>query len=151
LQVYVSQLRKLLGKERVVTQPSSYLLRVEQSELDLARFQRLRAEGRLLSDRWWLDPSYRYGMVPFAPRGMTAAQVEQRCIEARQRFYSYSSILRRSLDFQVNSRTVFMWSHFFSINLLFRSEVLQRKGFPLGDEAYVGPLLKVASASAIAS
>jgi len=47
MQVYVSQLRKLLGKERVVTQPSSYLLRVEQSELDLARFQRLRAEGRL--------------------------------------------------------------------------------------------------------
>jgi len=82
---------------------------------------------------------------------MTADQVEQRCIEARQRFYSYASILRRSLDFQVNSRTLFMWSHFFSINLLFRSEVLQRKGFPLGDEAYSGPLLKAASASALAS
>jgi len=114
-------------------------------------YERLRAEGRLLYDRWWLDPRYRYGMVPFAPGGMTADQVEQRCIEARQRFYSYASILRRSLDFQVNSRTLFMWSHFFSINLLFRSEVLQRKGFPLGDEAYSGPLLKAASASALAS
>ncbi len=114
-------------------------------------YERLRAEGRLLHERWWLDPAYRYGMVPFAPRGMTASDVERRCIEARQRFYSYSSILRRSLDFDVNSRTLFMWTHFFSINLLFRSEVLQRNGFPLGDETYCGPLLKAASAPALAT
>jgi hypothetical protein len=81
-------------------------------------------------------------MVPFAPRGMTAEDVERRCIDGRRRFYSLSSILRRSLDVKVNSRNWFMWSHFFSINLLFRSEVMQRKGFPLGDEAYSGPLLK---------
>ena len=105
-------------------------------------YQRLQDEGRLLYDRWWLDPAYRYGMVPYAPRGMTAAQVKDRCIEARQRFYGLPSILRRGLD-RVNSRNWFMWSHFFSINLLFRSEVLRRKDFPLGDESYRGPLLKV--------
>jgi hypothetical protein len=82
---------------------------------------------------------------------MTAADVERRCVEARQRFYSYQSILRRSLDFQVNSETLFMWTHFFSINLLFRSEVLARRGFPLGDEAYGGPLLKAVSRPALAS
>jgi radical SAM superfamily enzyme YgiQ (UPF0313 family) len=114
-------------------------------------YDRLRAEGRLLYDRWWLDPGYRYGMVPFTPRGMTAADVERRCIEARQRFYAYTSILRRSLDFEVNSRTFFMWTHFFSINLLFRSEVLQRKRFPLGDESRSGPLIKAAAAPALAS
>ena len=42
----------------------------------------------------------------------------------------------------MNSKNWFMWSHFFSINLLFRSEVLQRKDFPLGDEAYTAPLVK---------
>src|SRR5437868_6823871 len=47
LQVYVSQLRKLLGKERVQTQAPGYLLRVEADELDLTRFLRLQAEGRL--------------------------------------------------------------------------------------------------------
>jgi radical SAM superfamily enzyme YgiQ (UPF0313 family) len=116
-------------------------------------YDRLKTEGRLLYDRWWLDPAYRYGMVPFAPRGMTAEDVERRCIEARQRFYSFSSIAQRSLDFQVNSGSFFMWSHFFSINLLFRSEVLQRKGFPLGDESYTGELLKssVSRTPAIAS
>jgi radical SAM superfamily enzyme YgiQ (UPF0313 family) len=105
-------------------------------------YDRLKAEGRLLYERWWLDPAYRYGMVPFAPRRMTAEEVKQRCIDARQRFYGVSSIFRRGLDFQVNSRTWFMWSHFFSINLLFRAEVLQRKDFPLGDESYTGALLK---------
>ena len=45
LQVYVSQLRKALGKERLQTQAPGYMLRVEQDELDLARFQRLLAEG----------------------------------------------------------------------------------------------------------
>ena len=73
---------------------------------------------------------------------MTADQVKHRCIEARQRFYSLASIFRRSLDFKVNARNWFMWTHFFSINLLFRSEVLQRTDFPLGDESFVGPLLK---------
>jgi hypothetical protein len=63
-------------------------------------------------------------------------------MEARRKFYSVSSIFRRSLDFEANGRGWFMWSHFYSINLLFRSEVMQRRNFPLGDESYTGPLLK---------
>jgi DNA-binding SARP family transcriptional activator len=47
LQVYVSQLRKLLGKERLETKAPGYLLRVEPEELDLVRFQRLQEEGNL--------------------------------------------------------------------------------------------------------
>jgi DNA-binding SARP family transcriptional activator len=47
LQVYVSQLRKLLGAERVQTMAPGYLLRVEPDELDLERFQRLQEGGRL--------------------------------------------------------------------------------------------------------
>jgi DNA-binding SARP family transcriptional activator/class 3 adenylate cyclase/tetratricopeptide (TPR) repeat protein len=47
LQVYVSSLRKLLGKERLQTKPSGYLLRIEDGELDLGRFRHLREEGRL--------------------------------------------------------------------------------------------------------
>jgi len=114
-------------------------------------YDRLKQEGRLLYGRWWLDPQYRYGMAPFTPRGMTAEQVKQRCIEARQAFYGYSSILRRGFDFQVNGRNLFMWAHFFSINLMFRSEVLQRKDFPLGDESYTAPLLKARHTESLAA
>lgn len=104
-------------------------------------YERLRAEGRLRYDPWWLHPDYRYGMVPFVPRGMSAAEVEGRCVEARAAFYSLPSIVRRSLDLQVNSSSPFMWANFFVINWLMRREVLQRRGFPLGDEAYAGELL----------
>src|SRR4051812_16759463 len=37
LQVHVSQLRKLLGKERLQTRAPGYLLRIEPDELDLGR------------------------------------------------------------------------------------------------------------------
>src|SRR5262245_30525671 len=47
LQVYVSQLRKTLGPERIETRGRGYLLRVDDGELDLARFERLAGEGRL--------------------------------------------------------------------------------------------------------
>jgi radical SAM superfamily enzyme YgiQ (UPF0313 family) len=109
-------------------------------------YHRLRQEGRLLYENWWLHPDYRYGMVPFVPSGMTAEMVKQRCIQARAGFYSLPSIIKRSWDFEVNSNNYFMWSNFFMINLLMRNEVWQRKDFPLGDEAYCGPLLKTAPA-----
>jgi DNA-binding SARP family transcriptional activator len=47
LQVYVSQLRKTLGKDRVQTKAPGYLVRVRDDELDLTRFQRLVEDGRL--------------------------------------------------------------------------------------------------------
>jgi radical SAM superfamily enzyme YgiQ (UPF0313 family) len=106
-------------------------------------YDRLQHEGRLLYDRWWLDSRYRYGDVPFRPRGMTSKQVRHGCIQARAEFYRLSSIVRRSFDRQVNGENVFMWTHFFIINWMIRREVKQRAGFPLGDEAYRGELLPV--------
>jgi radical SAM superfamily enzyme YgiQ (UPF0313 family) len=106
-------------------------------------YERLEKEGRLTYEKWWLHPDYRYGMVPFEPRGMSAAQVRDRCLEARGAFYSWRSIWKRSLDFKVNSNTGFMWSNFFAINALMRKEVLQRREFPLGDDNWRGELIAV--------
>jgi DNA-binding SARP family transcriptional activator len=47
LQVYVSQLRKTLGRERIMTREPGYVLTVEEGEFDLERFQRLAGEGKL--------------------------------------------------------------------------------------------------------
>ena len=105
-------------------------------------YDRLEREGRLLYDRWWLDPGYRYGMVPFTPRGMTAEDVKQRCIEARQKFYSLRSILKRSANFSVNSRNLFMWSHFFSINLCSALKCCSERIFRSATRLYSGDLLK---------
>ena len=46
LQVYVSQLRKALGPERLVTRAPGYELRVGEGELDVDRFEALAAEAR---------------------------------------------------------------------------------------------------------
>jgi predicted ATPase/DNA-binding SARP family transcriptional activator len=47
LQMHVSGLRKLLGRNRVQTEASGYLLRLEHGELDLERFLELQEQGRL--------------------------------------------------------------------------------------------------------
>src|SRR4249919_2285788 len=46
LQVHVSQLRKALGRDLILTQPPGYLIRVSDGELDLQRFERLVATAR---------------------------------------------------------------------------------------------------------
>jgi radical SAM superfamily enzyme YgiQ (UPF0313 family) len=105
-------------------------------------YERLQNEGRLLFDKWWLDPAYRYGMVPYTPWGMTADEVKEGCITARSEFYRFSSIWRRSLD-KVNGGSMYMGAKFFTINWLIRREVTQRRDYPLGHEGFRGPLLRV--------
>ncbi len=107
-------------------------------------YERLEGEGRLLYDHWWLDEGYTYGMLPFTPHSISPDELEECCVAARRRFFSYRSIICRSQDFNVNSRSIFMWFNFFVINGLMRREVLQRRRYPLGDEGFFGPLLKVA-------
>jgi DNA-binding SARP family transcriptional activator len=46
LQVYVSQLRKLLGSDLLLTRPPGYLLRVEPGMLDLDRFEAVLRDAR---------------------------------------------------------------------------------------------------------
>jgi DNA-binding SARP family transcriptional activator len=46
LQNFVSQLRKVLPPDVVVTKPPGYLIRIEPDQLDLRRFERLVAEAR---------------------------------------------------------------------------------------------------------
>ena len=46
LQVYVSQLRRALGDQRIETRPGGYVLRVEPGELDADAFEQLVAEKR---------------------------------------------------------------------------------------------------------
>src|SRR5215216_2221298 len=46
VQIYVSQLRKALPDDLLVTRPPGYLIEVEPDAIDIARFDRLRRTGR---------------------------------------------------------------------------------------------------------
>lgn len=44
--IYISRLRKALGSDRIETTPAGYRLHVASDELDVARFERVAADGR---------------------------------------------------------------------------------------------------------
>jgi radical SAM superfamily enzyme YgiQ (UPF0313 family) len=95
-------------------------------------FERLRAEGRLLHDRWWLEPSYRYGQATFRPRGMTPEQLEQGCWRARREFNRVTAILRRACARQTHTRDLYRLGLFFAANWVSRREIRRKQGAPLG-------------------
>lgn len=103
-------------------------------------YQRLESEGRLLYDSWWLDDRYSYNRIPFQPRGMEPDMLQRGCLDARRRFYSWPSIMKRSMD-PVNRNNGFMWRNFFLINAMHRKDVSLRDHYPLGDESWQGQLL----------
>jgi len=103
-------------------------------------YHRLQAEGRLLYDAWWLDDQYSYNRVPFQPRGISPEELQRSCLSARRDFYSWGSILRRSMA-GVNRSDGFMWRAFFLINAAHRGDVSLRDHYPLGEVAWQGPLL----------
>ena len=105
-------------------------------------YTRLEAERRLLYDAWWLDDRYRYNMVPFRPAAMTPEALQRACLVARRDFYSWPSIVRRGFD-RVNRADAFMFRNFFPINAMLRVDTSRRDGYPLGDETWRQPLLRV--------
>ena len=99
LQYYVSQLRKLLGADRIETRPPGYAIRVEPGELDLERFERLLERGDVEALRealalWRGPPLADFAYESFA-RDEIARLEELRLIalerRARRRFGGRSS------------------------------------------------------------
>ena len=86
LQVYVSQLRKTVGRDRVQTRAPGYLLHVADDELDVVRFQRLVEDGRLKEalTLWRGPPLAEFAYERFA-QGEIARLEELRlaCLERR--------------------------------------------------------------------
>jgi len=103
-------------------------------------YERLHAEGRLIHDRWWLDPDYRYGQATFQPRGMTADQLTEGCFHARQQFNRYASILGRALSPRANCRSLHHLAGFLVSNLVSRKEIFSKQGHRLGSNATLDPI-----------
>jgi DNA-binding SARP family transcriptional activator len=114
LQVYVSQLRKALGPERLVTRPPGYELRVDEGELDVARFESLvtaareqlsagnakaAAKGLREALELWRGPALReFRSEPFAD--LAAARLED------QRLAAVEDRLQAELDTGEAARVV---------------------------------------------
>jgi radical SAM superfamily enzyme YgiQ (UPF0313 family) len=106
-------------------------------------YGQLKQEGRLRFDAWWLDHDYRYNDLPFFPAHLSPEEVTRLCVEARRKFYRWSSILKRGLD-RSNRSDAFMLRNFLPINIMHRADVHTRNGYPLGDENWTGTLIEAA-------
>jgi len=102
-------------------------------------YARLEAEGRLMYERWWLDPAYRFGRTNYQPKGMTPDQIRDACLAARRRYYGLGSIASRLPGNLTSAR---MGLGFLTANLLHRREISQRDGHALGDASWAGTLLE---------
>lgn len=97
-------------------------------------YDRLQSEGRLLYERWWLDPAYRYGAATFHPRGMSADELTAGCYRARTLFNAYSSIARRALAPATNLRSPYRFGLYLATNLISHREIHAKQGRALGAE-----------------
>ena len=96
-----------------------------------ARFVR---EGRMLHDRWWLDPNVRFGDVVFRPKNFTPEGLAETCRRYRLRFYSTRSVFRRAMDVRANTHGLLKAAIFFASNFTQEREVMRRHGLPFGGD-----------------
>lgn len=99
-----------------------------------AIYDSLKNQGRLLYNKWWLDGDYYFGDIAYQPNKMSPQELAAACVKFRKDFYSLKSIGRRAFKSKSNCHGLLRFSNFLMLNLLFRKEVLQRKGLPLGQK-----------------
>ncbi len=102
-------------------------------------YNRLQAEKRLLFDKWWLNPAYRFGDVTFQPKHMTPEELSHGCIDSLKYFSGFPSLLKRSTNFKVVFKDFFLFKVFFIYNMLIRREIRKKEyielGYTLGSDA----------------
>jgi radical SAM superfamily enzyme YgiQ (UPF0313 family) len=96
-------------------------------------YDRLESEGRLIFDRWWLDPGFRYGHATFHPSNMTADELTAGCYRSRMRFNTLGSMLARGCTFKTNLRSPYRSGIYLISNLISRREILSKQDRQLGE------------------
>ena len=91
-------------------------------------YERLKKEGRLLYERWWLDENFRYGKACFEPYNMTIEEFEAGILKCKVEYNKHSSIWKRLFDGAANFKHALV---FLAVNYINRKEVYNKKGIKL--------------------
>lgn len=96
-------------------------------------YEAFKADGRLISERWWLGSGYTFGTITFTPKQLSPEALRAYCKQYKKEFFKFRSIFKRG-------RTMFSRTHRFMINfaywfinILFHFEVDRRAGIPIGE------------------
>lgn len=88
-------------------------------------YRRLKREGRLKDDAWWLNPSYRYGDFAFEPKNVSSDELSQAIYQARTEFYRPKNTLKRWVSRRFGSIKL-MGIHFL-LNHISRQEIKRKQ------------------------
>jgi len=94
-------------------------------------YDKLKKEKRLLYDEWWLNDKYSYGDMVFKPKLLSHKKLSDMCFNSRKEFYSYKSIILRSLS-RVNLKSIVGYVLFWIVNITTRKEAIKRQARKLG-------------------
>lgn len=95
-------------------------------------YDRLKAENRLIYDKWWLEEGYNYGEVAFEPKSVSAEELSRLCRNARKEFSSAKTVLNRGFA-SLGRTSPLMWGLFWGMNLRIGGEVDQKMNVPIGE------------------
>ncbi|WNI84125.1 B12-binding domain-containing radical SAM protein [Citrobacter portucalensis] len=96
-------------------------------------YRQLQQQERLLFDgKWWLHPEYRFNQAAFLPQGMSPELLTELCHQARSRFNTLPSIVRRFSDLRMTFQSFSRMSAFWRYTLLFRKEVHKKHRMRFG-------------------
>ncbi len=97
-----------------------------------ALYDRLKADNRLIYDKWWLADGYNYGELAFHPKLVTAEKMSQLCRDARKEFSAPKTVLSRGFA-SLGRTSPLLWGLFWSMNLRLGEEVDQKMHVPIGE------------------
>ncbi len=95
-------------------------------------YKRFQKEGRLIRDSWWLDSGFQFGDICYFPKKVKPNELTVICMNARKRFFKFSSIIKRGLDLKANCKSLSMAKMFFFANFLLKREINKRRDVRLG-------------------
>lgn len=95
-------------------------------------YDELLAQGRMIFPKWWIDQDYRWELPAFRPEGMTPEAMAQAISEGRQRFSSFSGILKRAGDLSANLSGPYKALLFLAANLISRRDIVKKTGMRPG-------------------
>ncbi len=96
-------------------------------------YNQFKKDGRLISDKWWLQEGYTFGTISFIPKLLSPEQLRFYCKEYKKKFFKFGSIFKRGFTLLKRTRNPMIIFAYWFINILFHFEVDKRAGIPVGE------------------
>lgn len=97
-----------------------------------ALYDRLKADNRLIYDKWWLAEGYNYGELAFDPKRISAEKLSRLCRDARKEFSAPKTVLNRGFA-SLGRTSPLLWWLFWGMNLRLGEEIDQKMNVPIGE------------------